>query len=178
MYPDTACPAEKCGLPRFAFSPRRRYSGVGMGSSTEIFFRPEETARERVTLPAALYNRCRLLLARCTQPHVFVPIRSMQYQAVIDTDEIIFVDNQGYAVRDGHGGRLIVLAWQISPDSTRESLAEPVPIEIVYYGSETHDLHRRLMSEFPRALSLYEEKQQRESGGCQPATILPFRSRN
>jgi hypothetical protein len=149
-----------------------------MGSTTEIFFRPEETAREGVTLPAPLYNRCRLLLARCTRPHVFVPIRSMQYQAVIDSQEIIFVDNQGYAVRDGRGGRLIVLAWQVVPDAPRESLSEPVPIEIVYYGNETHDTHRRLMSEFPKALSLYEEKQQRESGGCQTATILPFSGRS
>jgi hypothetical protein len=149
-----------------------------MGSSTEIFFRPEETARERVTLPAALYNRCRLQLTRCPRPHAFVPIRSMQYQAVIDADEIIFVDNQGYAVHDGRGGRLIVLAWQVTPHRTRESLAEPVPIEIVYYGHATHDIHRRLMSEFPKALSLYEEKQQRESGVCQTATILPFSARS
>lgn len=28
----------------------------------------------------------------------------MQYQAVIDTDEIIFVDNHGHAVQDGKGG--------------------------------------------------------------------------
>lgn len=149
-----------------------------MGSSIEIFFRPEETSRERVTLPAALYNRCRLLLARCPRPHVFVPIRSMQYQAVIDSDEIIFVDNQGYAVRDGRGGRLIVLAWQVAPDNTRESLTEPVPIEIVYYGCETHDTHRRLMSEFPKALSLYEERQQRAASDYATATILPFNSRN
>jgi hypothetical protein len=148
-----------------------------MGSTTEIFFRPEETARERVTLPAPLYNRCRLLLARCPRPHVFVPIRSMQYQAVIDSEEIIFVDNQGYAVRNGRGGRLIVLAWKVGQVSTRESLAEPVPIEIVYYGQETHDTHRRLMSEFPRALSQYEAKQERGTGGL-TAMILPFTGRN
>jgi hypothetical protein len=148
-----------------------------MGSTTEIFFRPEETARERVTLPAPLYNRCRLLLARCTRPHVFVPIRSMQYQAVIDGEEIIFVDNQGYAVRDGRGGRLIVLAWKVTLGSPRESLTEPVPIEILYYGHETHDTHRRLMSEFPRALGLYEAKQQRDSGAGLTATVLPFTGR-
>jgi len=145
-----------------------------MGSTTEIFFRPEETSRERVTLPAPLYNRCRLLLARCPRPHVFVPIRSMQYQAVIDSEEIIFVDNQGYAVRDGRGGRLIVLAWKVTLGSPRESLTEPVPIEILYYGHETHDTHRRLMSEFPRALGLYEAKQHRDTGNCSTATVLPF----
>jgi hypothetical protein len=149
-----------------------------MGSSTEIFFRPEETDRERVTLPAPFFNRCRLLLASCPRSHVFVPIRTMQYLAAIDRGEIFFVDNQGYAVHDGRGGRLIVLSWEVALEKPRKSLIEPVPIEIVYFGRATHDIHRRLMSEFPKALSLYEEKQQRESGGCQPATILPFRSRN
>jgi hypothetical protein len=148
-----------------------------MGSTTEIFFRPEETARERVTLPAPLYNRCRLLLARCPRPHVFVPIRTMQYQAVIDSEEIIFVDNQGYAVRDGRGGRLIVLAWKFAPGNPRDSLTEPVPMEILYYGHETHDTHRRLMSEFPRALSLLESRQQRDTDACPGATILPFSGR-
>ena len=149
-----------------------------MGSTTEIFFRPGETARERVTLPAPLYNRCRLLLARCPRPHVFVPIRTMQYQAVIDSEEIIFVDNQGYAVQDGRGGRLIVLAWKVAHGIPRESLNEPVPIEILYYGHATHDTHRRLMSEFPRALSLLESRQQRDTGDCPSATILPFSGRN
>ena len=145
-----------------------------MGSTTETFYRPEETAREHLTLPAPLYNRCRLLRARCPRPHVFVPIRAMQYQAVIDSDEILFVDNQGYAVRDGRGGRLIVLAWEVALASPRESLTEPVPIEIVYYGRENHDTHRRLMSEFPQALSRYEAKQRREPGGGPSATVLPF----
>jgi len=145
-----------------------------MDSTTEIFFRPGETARERVTLPAPLYNRCRLLLTRSPHPHVFVPIRTMQYQAVIDSEEIIFVDNQGYAVRDGHGGRLIVLAWKVALENPRKSLTEPVPIEILYYGHETHDTHRRLMSEFPRALSLYETRHHQETAGGLTAAILPF----
>ena len=77
----------------------------------ETFFRPDELARERLCIPAALYNRCRLKLSRCRYGHVFVPVRSMQVQSVIDEEEIIFVDNQAYAVRDGQGGKLIMLAW-------------------------------------------------------------------
>ena len=79
-----------------------------MNITTETFFRPEEVAREQVNLPAPLFNRCVLILNRSTTKNVFVPVRTMQYQAVIDTDEIIFVDNQGYAVQDGKGGRLII----------------------------------------------------------------------
>ena len=117
-----------------------------MTGSTEIFFRREETAREQVTLPAQLFNRCLLLLNHAPTANVFVPVRSMQLQAVIDQDEIIFVDNHGYAVKDGHGGRLIVLAWEMAFHSPRDSLNEPVPIEVRYYGPERHEIHRRLMS--------------------------------
>jgi hypothetical protein len=35
----------------------------------------------------------------------------MQVQSVIDEEEVIFVDTQAYAVREGNGGRLIMLAW-------------------------------------------------------------------
>ena len=41
---------------------------------TELFFRPDSLACERLTIPAALYNRCRLALARCPNDHVFVPV--------------------------------------------------------------------------------------------------------
>ncbi len=143
--------------------------------STETFFRPAELERERLSIPAALFNRCRLLVARCESEHVFVPIRSMQYLAVIDRQEIIFVDNHGgYAVSNGEGGRLIVVAWVFQQDTGRDSLNEPVTIELVFYSADTREIHRRLMSEFPKALDRLEEKQ-RESG-CEPKQkiVLPF----
>jgi hypothetical protein len=95
----------------------------------------------------------------------------MQYQAVIDAEEIIFVDNQGYAVQDGKGGRLIVLSWQMQMHRSRASLNEPVPIEVVYYVREDHRIHRRLIGEFPKALDLYEG---RLNDTEKTATILPF----
>ena len=66
-----------------------------MSTSTETFFRPAETGRMRVTIPAALHNQCRRLLARCPTQCVFVPIRSMQCLAVIDREEIIDIVYQG-----------------------------------------------------------------------------------
>jgi len=145
-----------------------------MSSTSEIFFRRRETAREQVSLPAALFNRCQLLLHRAATAHVFVPVRSMQYQAVIDSGEIIFVDNLGYAVEDGHGGRLIVLAWELVSQGTRDSLTEPVPIEVVYYGQERHETHRRLLGEFSKALERYEARLDEDVNGNRTATILPF----
>jgi len=148
-----------------------------MSTTTETFFRPTEITREWVTLPAPLYNRCRLLLTRCPTQCLFVPIRSMQYLAVIDPEEIIFVDNQGYAHRDGQGGRLIVLAWKTGLTASRDSLTEPVPVEIIYYEPNGHDTQRRLMSEFPPALALYEERQKGGVAQCLSSTVLPFTTR-
>jgi hypothetical protein len=146
-----------------------------MTGSTEIFFRREETAREQVALPAQLFNRCLLLLNHAPTANVFVPVRNMQLQAVIDQEEIIFVDNHSYAVKDGHGGRLIVLAWEMAFHSPRDSLNEPVPIEVRYYGPERHEIHRRLMSEFSRSLDSFEARLSQGEAENRTAAILPFR---
>jgi hypothetical protein len=76
----------------------------------------------------------------------FVPVRSMQLLAVITRDEVIFVDNLNYAVHEGRGGRLIMLAWDLSKGEQRDSLSGPVPLEIVLFHDNTRDLHARLMS--------------------------------
>jgi hypothetical protein len=146
-----------------------------MSSSKEIFFRSKETAREQVSLPAPLFNRCLLLLNHSTSAHVFVPVRNMQFQAVIDRDEIIFVDNHGYAVEGEYGGRLIVLAWELELHGPRDSLNEPVPIEVVYYGTTGHETQRRLMSEFPKTLDNYEARLKQGLPENKTATILPFK---
>ncbi len=148
----------------------------GLGNLvTETFFKPNEIARERLTIPATLYNRCRLMLSRCQYEHVFVPIRSMQMQSVIDEEEVIFVDNQAYAVRGGQGGRLIMLAWVFRYDQHRDDLTEPAQIELVYYHNDARDLHQRLIGEFGKALELAEKR--RRENGCDPKgkKVLPFR---
>lgn len=145
-----------------------------MNITTETFFRPKEIARESVNLPAPLFNRCLLLRNHSATGNVFIPVRSMQYQAIIDAEEIIFVDNQGYAVQNGKGGRLIVLAWKIPAHRSRDSLSEPVPIEVVYYLREDHDTHRRLIGELPKALDRHEELVRELNGTDMTASILPF----
>ena len=118
------------------------------------FFRLPEIGRQRSQIAAGIYNRSRLLLRRSSGDCRFVPIRSMQYQGVIAPDEIVFVDAQGYAVRDGQGGRLIVLAWQMVPKPGRESLTDPVTIDLVYYHPTAAEVQRRLIGEFGKAMDL------------------------
>ncbi|MEL0583927.1 MAG: hypothetical protein AAES65_03450 [Candidatus Thiodiazotropha sp. (ex. Lucinoma kazani)] len=110
-------------------------------SLSETFYRPEELACERLTIPAVLYNQCRLMLSRCQYDQIFIPVRAMQIQAVIDEEEVIFVDNQAYAVRDGEGGKLIRLAWKFRRDQERNSLTEPAPINLIYYDDNARELH-------------------------------------
>ena len=142
---------------------------------TELFFRPDSLACERLTIPAALYNRCRLALARCPNDHVFVPVRSMQIMAVIDQQEVIFIDSQAYAVQDDQGGRIICLAWVFRPEAGRSDLNEPAPIELSYYRDDARQLHARLVGEFMQSLEQMEERLR--AGDCEPRSrkIVPFR---
>ncbi len=112
-----------------------------------VFFRPDEVKREATVIPATLYNQCRLLLAEAPFGSVFVPIRTLQFLAVITQKEIIFVDSLAYAVREGEGGRLILLAWE-HPGAPRDSLTEPVNIDVTHYHVGLAEIQRRLLNEF------------------------------
>jgi hypothetical protein len=112
---------------------------------SETFFRLPELAREPRTLPADTYNLAHLLLARARHDCVFVPIRSMQYLAVIDAEEFIFVDREGR--------RLIDIAWREFKPQTRTSLADPVPYQAVYYSDTGRQTMPRLQGEFRKALA-------------------------
>lgn len=144
------------------------------GSSRETFFRPDEITRERVLLPAQLYNQCRLMLARSDYAHLFVPVRSMQIQAVIDRSEVIFADNQAYAVQDGEGGRLIRLAWEFRHAERGSNLSQPAPIELVHYVDNSRELHERLVGEMKVALDLLERRQADTVGRVQKRSVIGF----
>jgi len=142
---------------------------------TETFFRPPQLACERLTIPPGLYNLCRLALSRSEGDCMFVPVREMQIQAVIDREEVIFVDSQDYAVQDGTGGRVICLAWLFRHEEGRDSLTEPAAIELLYYREDARQLHSRLVGEFSRALEACVERRQQTGCETHPATVLPFR---
>lgn len=144
----------------------------------ETFFRPAEHSREDSTLPAAVYNDLTLLLKRSGRDSLFVPVRSMQYLAVLEAKEIIFVDSQGgYAHQDGEGGRLIRIAWRPAPPAQRLSLVGPVPCEIVYYFPRMKEIQRRLMSELPPVLrQILQREREKEVQAVEPR-VLPLERR-
>lgn len=142
----------------------------------ETFFRPPEQAREQSAIPAPLYNAMRTLLRHAGNPYVFVPIRTMQYLAVVERTEVCFVDALGgYAYQDGKGGRLIQLAWHLQ--GTRDSLCAPVHCEIVYYSKDLKAVHRGLISDLGAALADRQRQRQDPAVADQAVRILAFRGR-
>jgi hypothetical protein len=125
-------------------------------------YRGNEILRESRFLPASAYNLAHTLLAH-SDGNVFVPIRTMQYLAIVDKDEIVFVD------RELPGQ--IQLAWQFFRPQSRTSLEERVPYEVAYYQPGSQEIMLRLQAEFPRAMQQLNERNRPAA----QATILDFR---
>ena len=112
--------------------------------------RNTELERESRLLPAAAYNSAHLLLEHSKEGVVFVPIRSMQYLAVIDHEEIIFLDSAHKS--------WVEIAWQNFRPQQRSALDEPVPYEAVYYTPDARQTMQRMQVEFPPALKALAAK--------------------
>ena len=143
-----------------------------MTTVTETFFLPEEAARVAWKVPADIYNLDHSLLVRNEQGNAFIPIRSMQYMAVLDKNEIVFIDSQSYAVSNGEGGRLILIAWQFPHSHDRDSLDEPMQCEVVYYQQRKDDIQLRLVSEFRQALTLFDSRKRNNEIPSKGAKII------
>ncbi len=117
----------------------------------ETFYRADELRRRTSAMPGTTYNLAHQLVARSPQGCVFVPIRSMQYLAVLDAQEFIFIDSQG----DRH----IELAWLGFHPQARTALDEPVPFDLVYYRSQGEDTMRWLPVEFYKSMLQLSERQ-------------------
>jgi hypothetical protein len=127
----------------------------------ERFYREQEIARLPDFLPAATYNLAHTLLARAGKC-LFVPIRSLQYMAVLDAEEFIFVDSQNKA--------WVELAWQHFRPQARSALDERVPFEVVHYLPHAAETMKRLPAEFLKALQALAERDQPQ----QDARVLPL----
>ncbi|MGA9665039.1 MAG: hypothetical protein WBQ69_01145 [Gallionella sp.] len=113
-------------------------------------YRDTELQREPHHLPAGVYNTAHLLLEHSRDSVVFVPIRSMQYLAVIDDEEIIFLDSENKS--------WVEIAWQNFRPQQRISLTEPVSYEAVFYSQNAKETMKRLLAEFPPALKALSAK--------------------
>lgn len=125
-------------------------------------YRNPESAREARFLPASTYNLAHSLLSRSPADCLFVPIRAMQYLAILDADEFVFLDGERKCWID--------IAWQDFNPRIRTSLDAPVPYQAVYYTPEAEQLMARLQAELPRALNELAAKGRFDG----PAKVLKF----
>lgn len=124
-------------------------------------YRGEEIGREARSLPAGVYKLAKRLISR--SPGVaFVPIRSMQYLAILDGEEFVFVDHLDK-------GR-IRIAWQHFRPQQLNALDEPVPFESVSYCPDSREIMQRLVGEFPKAMQQLDDRERVEG----PARVLKF----
>ncbi len=117
----------------------------------EVFHRGKEIGHEARKLPAVTYNTIRLLFNYSDTSSVFLPIRSMQYMAVIDHEEIIFVD--GLSAR-----RTIEFAWQEFKPQERSNLTDPVSYRFTYYDEKALETIKRAQWEFDKFVHQQHER--------------------
>lgn len=118
----------------------------------ELHFKrgPELQSQQRL-LPASIYNKLHILFARTGQKALFIPIRSLQYLAVIDAEEVVFID--------GMNRHDIELAWQNFRPQQRNNLRAAVGYRWVCYSKKILPLEQRMQTEFYKALMQRESKQ-------------------
>jgi len=125
-------------------------------------YRETEISRKRQVLPAATYNMAVSLLAKCSSGQLFVPIRSMQYLAIIDAEEFVFIDGERKCWVD--------IAWQHFHSWERNALDQAVVYEAVFYRENQAPVMLRLQQEFPLALRAMIAK----GHPVNPAKIIKF----
>ena len=137
-------------------------------SDIESFYRQEAVSSTERQLPAEIYNAMRLLFEACGEEALFVPIRSMQYLAVIDAEEVIFVDR--------HRARQIEFAWQNFRPRQRQGLGDPVPYLLVCYEQSAAETMKRALWEFHGAVRQLAERRRRDTAAnaVPPGRIIKF----
>jgi hypothetical protein len=125
-------------------------------------YRDQEVSREFRQLPATTYNLAITLLSRSPSDNLFIPIRSMQYLAILDAEELVFLD--------GVHKCWIDIAWRNFRPQSRNSLEDPVSYDAVYYTPESNQIVNRLQRELYLALQQLAGKER--AGGM--AKIIKF----
>lgn len=125
-------------------------------------YRETEISREQRTLPAVTYNMAVSLLARCPSGQLFVPIRSMQFLAIIDAEEFVFIDGQRKCWID--------IAWQHFHSWERNALDQSVTYDAVFYRENQESIMLRLQQEFPLALRVMIARE----CPANPAKVIKF----
>ena len=124
----------------------------------------DEISRDVRQLPADYYRKLLILFSHSGSENLFIPIRSMQYLAVVTRGEVVFID--------GQDKRRIESSWSnFRHDS--EVLDDPVSYDCVVFEEKGADVLTRLQGEFLKALELVESRQPKPK----TSTVTPLDSR-
>lgn len=145
----------------------------------QIFFTPDEFFYEQTRLLSQTYNLAHTLLTRSQSDHLFIPIRSLQYLAIIEANVFWFVDSLAYATRGDEGGRLIRISWHpLIHANQRESLTQHMDCRVVFYGGDMHDVQTRLNNEFYQAMLQIDQRHRETLNPSGKISVLPLKPIN
>ena len=143
---------------------------------TQSFFTPDEFSCQSSHILANTYNLAHTLLNRSQSDHLFIPIRSLQYIAIIENDAFWFVDSLAYAVRGEVGGRLIRISWHpLVKANQRDDLTQHVDSKVVFYGNDMQEIQTRLINEFYQAMLLIDQRHRESLITNYKVNILPLK---
>ncbi len=143
---------------------------------TQSFFTPDEFSCQQSRLLSQTYNLAHVLLNRSQSSHLFVPVRSLQYLAIIERNVFWFVDSLAYAVRGDEGGRLIRVSWHpvISPNE-REGLTQNMDCRVIFYGEDMSEIQKRLNSELYQSMLQIDQRHRDSVHTDCKVSILPLK---
>lgn len=126
---------------------------------TQTFFTPDVFFCQKTKLIHQVYNLAHVLLNRSQSSHLFIPIRSMQYLAIIEKNTFWFVDSLAYAVSENQGGRIIRVSWHpLINSSQRDGLNQNMDCRVIFYGEDMSEIQNRLKNEFYQAMQLIDQR--------------------
>lgn len=143
---------------------------------TQSFFMPDEFFYQQFRLLSNTYNLAHTLFKRSQSEYLFIPIRSLQYLAVIEENSFWFVDSLAYATRGSEGGRLIRISWHpLINANQRESLTQHLDCRVIFYGDDMQEIQNRLNIEFYQAMLLVDKRHRDSFNTDCNISILPLR---
>lgn len=145
---------------------------------TQSFFTPDEFFCLETRLLSQTYNLAHVLLKRSQSSHLFIPVRSLQYLAIIEKNAFWFVDSLAYAVRGDEGGRLIRVSWHpLINVNQREGLNQNMDCRVIFYGDDMSEIQNRLNNEFYQSMRLIDQRHRDSLNTDCKISILPLKTR-
>lgn len=133
----------------------------------EDYYRGEILGVSTGHLDATSYNDMKLLLQRTEGERMYLPIRRLQYLAIIDRDEVSFVDI--------HLRRVVEFSWRHFRPQERDSLNCDVRFEFVWHNQRALELASEMQRAFSAALTERAKvNRQTESNARTFGVLLPF----